>query len=62
MKDEEIECVVKATIGYHPSEACFEKITKENLDEKILALRKLYENNKEHIVAIGECGIDTHYE
>ena len=62
VKDEEIECVVKATIGYHPSEACFEKITKENLDEKILALRKLYENNKEHIVAIGECGIDTHYE
>lgn len=54
--------MVKATIGYHPSEVCFGNITTENLDERLSALRLLYEENKEHIVAIGECGIDTHYD
>ena len=57
----DIQCRVKATIGYHPSEVCFGNITKENIDERISTLRKLYDENKEHIIAIGECGIDTHY-
>lgn len=56
-----MNCRVKATIGYHPAEVCFGNITHENLDEKITALRNMYDGNKEHIVAIGECGIDTHY-
>lgn len=58
---EKIDCRVKATIGYHPSEVCFGNITRENIDVKIDSLRTLYEENKEYIVAIGECGIDTHY-
>jgi Tat protein secretion system quality control protein TatD with DNase activity len=41
---------------------CFGNITQENLKEKISELKKLYNENKEYIVAIGECGIDVHYE
>lgn len=54
-------CRVKATIWYHPSEICFGNITQENIDERISVLRKLYDENKDYIIAIGECGIDTHY-
>jgi len=54
-------CVVKSTIGYHP-ECCNDgEITQENMQQKISDLKKMYEENKEHIVAIGECGIDTYY-
>ena len=56
-----MSCVVKATLGYHPAEVCFGNITHDTIDEKISALKKMYAENKEHIVAIGECGIDTHY-
>jgi Tat protein secretion system quality control protein TatD with DNase activity len=31
------------------------------MQQKISDLKKMYEENKEHIVAIGECGIDTYY-
>jgi len=52
---------VKATIGYHPDSCSNGEITEQNLQEKIQGLRKLYEENKEYVVAIGECGIDTYY-
>lgn len=54
-------CLVKATIGYHPDSCTNGEITEQNLQEKIQGLKKLYEENKEYIVAIGECGIDTYY-
>lgn len=38
-----------------------EIITEANVQQKIDGLRSLYEANKEYIVAIGECGIDTYY-
>jgi len=55
--------IVKAAIGYHPSEVCFGKIaSSQDVQLSITSLKKLYEKNKQHVVAIGECGIDTHYE
>lgn len=57
------DTIVKATIGYHPSEVCFGKIlSSQDIQAAITSLKRLYEENKQHIVAIGECGIDTHYE
>lgn len=54
---------VKATIGYHPSEVCFDKIKNtQDIQQALQSLRNLYGKNKEHIVAIGECGIDAHYD
>lgn len=53
--------IVKSTIGYHPEACANGEITEDNIQQKIADLRKLYEENKEHIVAIGECGIDTYY-
>jgi len=54
---------VKATIGYHPSEVCFGKIqNKKDIQHALQLLRDLYTDNKEHILAIGEWWIDTHYD
>lgn len=53
---------VKATIGIHPSEVSFGKIsTSKQIKESIDELRKLYEKHPNEIVAIGECGVDAHY-
>lgn len=52
---------IGATIWYHPGEVCFQWITEENKKEKIENLKKLYQENSDYIVAIWECGIDTHY-
>jgi len=61
-KDISWKCIVKATIWFHPYEAISDVITEENLENNITKLRNLYLENKEHIVAIWECGIDTHYD
>ncbi len=54
---------VKATIGFHPSEVCFGKIPdSKSIVSAVQSLKLLYKENNKHIVAIGECGIDTHYE
>jgi len=53
--------VVKSTIGYHPDSCNDGEITEENIQQKISDLKTLYEENKQYIVAIGECGIDTYY-
>lgn len=53
--------VVKATIGYHP-ECCNDgEITEGNIQQKMSDLKSLYEENRDVVVAIGECGIDTYY-
>lgn len=53
---------VKATIGFHPYEVVCKNITEENLEQKMSELKKMYLENKRYIVAIWECGIDTHYD
>lgn len=54
---------VKATVWYHPSEVCFGKIQNtQDIQAALQSLRDLYIQNKEHIVAIGEWWIDTHYD
>jgi TatD DNase family protein len=53
--------VIRSTIGYHPGCCDDGEITEENIQQKIIDLKKLYETNKAYIVAIGECGIDTYY-
>jgi len=53
---------VKCTIGLHPFEVVIGNIKSNNLDEKISELKKIYLKNKEHIIAIWETWIDTHYE
>ena len=53
--------MVKSTIGYHPESCGDGEISEEDIQKKMSDLKKLYEENKEHIVAIGECGIDKHY-
>ena len=45
---------IRATIGYHPSNI-------NNLDE-LKQLENLYLKYKKYIVAIGEIGLDYHYE
>lgn len=52
---------IGATVGIHPSEACFHEITKENLQENIQNLKKIYYQHTDVLCAIGECGIDLHY-
>lgn len=56
------DCIVKATLWFHPYEAICGNITNDNIKNKIEKLRQLYIENKEYIVAIWECGIDTHYD
>lgn len=52
---------VKATLGIHPLECVENLITKENYLQKLQDLKKQYQENKEHIVAIGEVWIDVHF-
>ena len=53
--------IIKSTIGYHPWSCEDGEITEENIQQKMVDLRTLYEDNKDYVVAIGECGIDTYY-
>lgn len=49
--------LVKASIWYDPYSICFDSI-----DFDIDNIKNLYLQNKEYIVWIWECGIDTHFE
>ena len=55
-------CSIKATVGGHPSEVSFRKIS--DMQGVLLAcdeLEKLIVAHGSCIVALGECGMDAHY-
>lgn len=52
---------VLASIGYHPESCMDGEISSDNLQQKILDLKKMYTDHHNVVVAIGECGIDTYY-
>jgi TatD DNase family protein len=49
---------VKATIGFHPEDA--KDIPQSDFSALMEQLEQQYLNNKEEIIAIGECGIDLY--
>ncbi len=52
----------KATVGIHPAEVAYGNIsTQEKLDQAIVSLETQLNENKTHVVALGECGLDAHY-
>lgn len=56
-------CIVKAAIGLHPSEISYEQYTdKDMIDRAIVILEDMIIANKDYVVAVGECGMDAHYE
>jgi TatD DNase family protein len=52
---------VKATVGVHPCEVVDGQCTIDTYIHDIARLEELYISNPDHIVGIGECGIDTYY-
>lgn len=54
-------CIIKATIGWHPLECVENNITLENIHEKMDWIKKLYLDNISYVVAIGETWLDLHY-
>ncbi|EKD25525.1 MAG: hypothetical protein ACD_80C00037G0002 [uncultured bacterium (gcode 4)] len=53
--------IVKATLGWHPSECVEWNITLENIPAKMQWLKELCIANTPYVVGIGETGIDMHY-
>jgi len=52
---------VFATSGLHPDEAFLLK-TPENIDQEIKKIEELIKKNPKKIIAIGECGLDYHFD
>ena len=55
------DLTVKMSLWLHPLECVENIITKQNIEEQMQNMKKLYEANKQHIVAIWEAGIDLHF-
>lgn len=54
-------CIIKASLGYHPEETHEDICDMDTIHERMAQIKALYEAHPEHVVAIGECGIDLHY-
>jgi len=50
------------TIGLHPCEVAQEQVLAGDVDAYMRYLEDMYSQHGEHIVAIGETGIDVYYE
>lgn len=53
------ECRVKTAVGFHP---CDVKSLGRSLQEALAKLKNQISTHRWHIVAIGECGIDLHFD
>lgn len=60
--EEKLDCLVKAVIGIHPRESISKKLEKKDFGMVIDQLRIQYQDNRDTVVGIGECGVDLHYE
>ncbi len=49
----------RATIGYHPEHA--QNFTLEAVEKDLLILDQMIADNRDIVVAVGECGLDYHY-
>ncbi len=52
--------IIKSTVWLHPW-IVDDEITNENLDEEIKKLKTMIVENRDEVVAVGECGIDLHF-
>lgn len=61
-KKHSTSCKVWTTIWVHPGEIWYNHTIQHSseIDDEIIRLEKLYKDNKEHIVALWEIGIDAH--
>lgn len=56
------QCIVKATIWWHPSLVSYWTISsQEHIEIFMKQLEEDLKAKSKHVVAIGECGIDAHY-
>lgn len=53
--------IVKATCGIHPCEVWTKAITEKNYKDAIDKVESMIKKNQQHIVGLGEIGIDTYY-
>jgi len=53
--------IAKCTLGQHPLECVENHIFLEDYKQKMQELKQLYQANQEHVVAVGETGIDVHF-
>jgi len=58
----DLPCLVKTTLWYHPYEVVRWAITKKNMADAFWSMLSLYEEHSEMVVALGECGVDLHYD
>ncbi len=56
------KCLVKAALWFHPYEVVINVISQENIATHIQDLKQQIQKNPDHVVAVGEAGIDLHYE
>lgn len=55
-------CLVKATLWWHPSLVSFGTVrSEEQIQIYIQQLAEDLQSQRNHVVAIGECGLDAHY-
>jgi len=60
-EDEDIPCLIKTTLGYHPWEIISGTLWSETILEKFDYFAQQYWNYEHQILALWECGIDLHY-
>lgn len=57
-----LSCVVKATLGLHPSEVSYGHIHDQSTIKQACSwLEHMLQKNASCVVGLGECGIDAHY-